>query len=95
MKNDIDAQFLCKDCARFNQCKYYDRRNEDSYICKYFHLTETYKASNGDVLLGLFDGLVIHDDPAMKKYTIPMTYDFWDAPYEKGDRSEGHREEDS
>ena len=43
MKKDIDAQFLCKDCARFNQCRYYDRRKEDSYICKYFHLTERSK----------------------------------------------------
>lgn len=42
MNNDMDAQFLCKDCARFNLCKYYDRRKENSYICKYFHLTETY-----------------------------------------------------
>ena len=41
MNKDMDAQFLCKDCARFNQCQYYDRRKEDSYICKYFHLTET------------------------------------------------------
>jgi hypothetical protein len=38
MKNDMDAQFLCKDCERYNLCQYYDRRKEDSYICKYFHL---------------------------------------------------------
>lgn len=38
MKNDIDAQFLCKDCARHNICQFYDRRKPDSYICKYFHL---------------------------------------------------------
>lgn len=36
MKNDIDAQFLCKDCDRYNQCRYYHNRKEDSYICKYF-----------------------------------------------------------
>ena len=38
MNNDINAQFLCKDCERYNLCRYYDRRKEDSYICKYFHL---------------------------------------------------------
>ena len=36
MKNDIDAQFLCKDCSRYSQCQYYHNRKEDSYICKYF-----------------------------------------------------------
>ena len=39
MDKDMDAQFLCKNCERFNLCQYYDRRKEDSYICKYFHLT--------------------------------------------------------
>ena len=37
MKNDIDIQFLCKDCERLNLCKYYSNRKKDSYICKYFH----------------------------------------------------------
>lgn len=54
MKNDIDAQFLCKDCARYNTCQFYDRTKPDSYICKYFHLVETDMMptgiSNGDVL---------------------------------------------
>ena len=39
--------------------------------------------TNGEVLLALFDGLIIHDNPAMQKYTIPMTYEFWNAPYKK------------
>jgi hypothetical protein len=47
MKNDMDAQFLCKDCARHNECQFYDRRKEDSYICKYFHLVETDMMPNG------------------------------------------------
>lgn len=47
MSKDMDAQFLCKDCARFNLCQYYDRRKEDSYICKYFHLVETDTMPNG------------------------------------------------
>lgn len=38
MKKDIDAQFLCKDCERYNLCEYYHNRKEESYICKYFHL---------------------------------------------------------
>lgn len=38
---DIDAQFLCKDCTRYNLCEYYHRRRKDSYICKYFHLSVT------------------------------------------------------
>lgn len=58
MNNDKDAQFLCKDCSRFNLCKYYDRRKEDSYICKYFHLTETVGMTNGDVLKVLFPNCV-------------------------------------
>ncbi len=37
MDKDIDVQFLCKDCARYNLCDYYHRRKKDSYICKYFH----------------------------------------------------------
>ena len=49
MKNDKDAQFLCKDCVRFNQCQYYDRRKGDSYICKYFHL------SAGNIAAGAYE----------------------------------------
>ena len=37
MTNDIDAQFLCKDCERYNLCLYYHGRKETSYICKFFH----------------------------------------------------------
>lgn len=40
--------------------------------------------TNGEVIQALFDGLVIDDNPAKRKYTIPMTYDFWNAPYQKG-----------
>lgn len=40
--------------------------------------------TNGEVIQTVFDGLIIHDNPAMRKYTIPMTYDFWNAPYQKG-----------
>jgi len=40
-----------------------------------------YGMTNGELLLALFDGLIIHDNPAMRKYTIPMTYEFWNAPY--------------
>ena len=40
--------------------------------------------TNGEVIQTLFDGLVIHDNPAKKKYTIPMTYEFWNAFYQKG-----------
>ena len=43
MKNDTCAQFLCKDCEDFALCHYYDGRNEDSYICKYFHLRDRSK----------------------------------------------------
>ena len=43
MDKDIDTQFLCKDCERYNLCEYYHRRKKDSYICKYFHLSETSK----------------------------------------------------
>ena len=87
MNNDKDAQFLCKDCARFNQCQYYDRRKEDSYICKYFHLTETYGMTNGDVIKILFPNCV------RKAYTTwvctniddytSFSYEWWTAPYKK------------
>ena len=38
MTNDMDTQFLCKDCERYNLCKYYHGRKEKSYICKFFHI---------------------------------------------------------
>ena len=41
MKENMDVQFLCNDCTRYNLCEYYHRRKKDSYICKYFHLSET------------------------------------------------------
>lgn len=40
MDKDIDVQFLCKDCARYDLCEYYHRRKKNSYICKYFHTNE-------------------------------------------------------
>lgn len=54
MNKDMDAQFLCKDCARYNLCEYYHKRKKDSYICKYFHLSETYGMTNGEVIQALF-----------------------------------------
>lgn len=88
MKNDKDAQFLCKDCAGFGQCEYYDRRKEDSYICKYFRLTDTYGMTNGDVLKILFpnckaniiDGWVSTN---IDKFTA-FSIEWWNAPYKKG-----------
>ena len=38
LTNDMDTQFLCKDCERYNLCKYYHGRKETSYICKFFHI---------------------------------------------------------
>lgn len=40
MDKDIDVQFLCKDCSRYNLCEYYHKRKKNSSICKYFHLDE-------------------------------------------------------
>ena len=42
IKNDLDIQFLCKDCERYPLCEYYDNRKETSFICKYFHLDNIY-----------------------------------------------------
>lgn len=90
MKNDKDAQFLCKDCAGFGQCQYYDRRKEDSYICKYFHLTETYGMTNGDVLKVLFPNATFTkctDCVAVKGmdyYAHCFDIEWWNAPYQKG-----------
>ena len=78
MNNDKDAQFLCKDCVRFNLCKYYDRRKEDSYICKYFHLTETYGMTNGDVMKILFPNVGTNFSNV-----IDLNL-WWNAPYKKG-----------
>ncbi|MBP5596247.1 MAG: hypothetical protein J6Y02_12750 [Pseudobutyrivibrio sp.] len=87
MKNDMDAQFLCKDCVRFNQCKYYDRRKEDSYICKYFHLAETYGMTNGDVIKILFPNCAEIEKDGWINTTIdedtPFSAEWWNAPYKK------------
>ena len=87
MKNDMDAQFLCKDCSRFNLCKYYDRRKEDSYICKYFHLAESYWLTNGDVIVGLYPDLkyTIRDDRVITTIGVASSFDleWWNAPYKK------------
>lgn len=90
MKNDKDAQFLCKDCVGFGQCEYYDRRKEDSYICKYFHLTETCEMTNGDVLKVLFPDLKYSIEISTGKVITMMcggsSFDlkWWNAPYRKG-----------
>ena len=85
MAKDIDAQFLCKDCVRFNQCEYYDRRKEDSYICKYFHLTETYGMTNGGVLIILYPNLkyTIQNDRVVTTIGVAASFDldWWNAPY--------------
>lgn len=77
MNNDKDAQFLCKDCARFNLCQYYDRRKEDSYICKYFHLVETCGMTNGDVMKMLFPNVGTN-----LSNVIDLNL-WWNAPYKK------------
>jgi hypothetical protein len=87
MNNDMDAQFLCKDCARFNMCQYYDRRKEDSYICKYFHLTETYDMTNGNVIRVLFPNCVQNENREWVGTNIDGYTTFskvwWNAPYKK------------
>ena len=88
MKKDKDAQFLCKDCSRFNLCKYYSRREENSYICKYFHLTETYEMTNGDVMKALFPNCVVYyaDHGVVNtniNYYTTFSASWWNAPYKK------------
>ena len=90
MTKDIDAQFLCKDCARYNLCEYYHKRKEDSYICKYFHLSETYGMTNGEVIQALFPYVKIEDASLdtligtnLDKGYIPLQRDWWNAPYKK------------
>lgn len=86
MTNDIDAQFLCKDCSRFNQCEYYDRRKEDSYICKYFHLSETYGMTNGEVIQALFPNHHIKKlshTVWVGNDAMCFTTKWWNAPYQK------------
>lgn len=88
MNNDKDTQFLCKDCARFNLCQYYDRRKGDSYICKYFHLTETYGMTNGEVIQTLFPDINVLYDTEDDSTTVYFPGDFWNKPYQKGGEEE-------
>ena len=91
MTKDIDAQFLCKDCARYNLCEYYHKRKKDSYICKYFHLSETYGMTNGEVIQALFPYVKIEDASLdtvigtnLDNGYIPFQKKWWNAPYLKG-----------
>lgn len=90
MEKDMDAQFLCKDCARFNQCEYYDRRKEDSYICKYFHLTETYGMTNGEVIQAVFPNATVEYLEYSNYIHIAdgigfkINRSWWNATYQKG-----------
>lgn len=38
--NTEDIVYRCKDCAKYNLCKYYHRRKETSQICHYFALPD-------------------------------------------------------
>lgn len=39
MKNETeDIVYRCKDCSKYNLCRYYYRRKETSQICHYFEL---------------------------------------------------------
>lgn len=42
MKNNKSVQFLCKDCDKYRSCEYYHNRKEDSYICKYFCMSNIF-----------------------------------------------------
>lgn len=94
MTNDMDAQFLCKDCARFNSCQYYDRKKGDSYICKYFHLIETdtmpSRMTNGDVLNNVlrqaFPRIIFIRavNEWNKTKSIVYSEEWENAPYKKG-----------
>ena len=96
MEKDMDAQFLCKDCARFNQCEYYSRRKEDSYICKYFHLVETDMMPNGMTNEDVLNNVLRQAFPRLifirgineynKTKSIVYSEEWGDAPYktEKG-----------
>jgi len=86
---DLDTQFLCKDCSRYNLCKYYDRRKGDSYICKYFHLTETFGMTNGEVIQALFPEVKVEIDGFLVRcvfieHEFTTTEEWWNAPYKKG-----------
>ncbi len=94
---DLDTQFLCKDCARYNLCKYYDRRKRDSYICKYFHLTATFGMTNGEVIQALFPKAKVFKEESNIEYPYVDVFlysendmncykkEWWNAPY-KADR---------
>lgn len=39
-KDGEDICYLCDDCEKYNECKYYYNRKPTSYICKFFKLKE-------------------------------------------------------
>lgn len=86
MNNDTDVQFLCKDCVRFDQCEHYDRRKGDAYICKYFHLTETYAIANGNVITSLYPNITFTIQNGRVVTTLgasSFNLEWWNAPYRK------------
>lgn len=46
MKETEDIVYRCKDCSKYNLCRYYYRRKETSQICHYFELTERKTGKN-------------------------------------------------
>lgn len=57
MKNGTaDIVYRCKDCSKYNLCRYYHRRKETSQICHYFELQgktgEWIVTNNKDELYG-------------------------------------------
>lgn len=70
MKNNMNVQFLCKDCENYNKCEYYYGRFGSSYICKYFHLPT--KLNNpekkGDKTMTIEEALEIIDNTNFYSY---------------------------
>ena len=91
---DIDTQFTCENCTRYNQCEYYHKRKKDSYICKYFHLFEN--ATNGDVIKSMFPQAFFDDyvnqwdevESVVMNNEIYFDIDWWNAPYKTSQENE-------
>lgn len=83
MKKDIDAQFLCKDCERYNLCKYYDKRKKDSYICKYFHLPDKLDKIKAEIERKCCITVRSDNEPAITLYDVFQILDKYKAESEE------------
>lgn len=55
-KETEDIVYRCKDCSKYNLCRYYHRRKETSQICHYFELPERKTGKWKIYVISMLDG---------------------------------------